>query len=172
LMQMSRTPDILADAAYLIFQKPSRTFTGRFLIDDSFLASEGIADSSFTGWIRANRSRWTSSFPMMFPRRQASSLPVKVESPVSLGGRVLFWRRRRRKEFLSLSEIKSEHSDAANHRGLGSRGYLQRLELPSVPAHSCSGIGMSSICCNTWTIGACGACTARQTQRHGQGIPA
>jgi citronellol/citronellal dehydrogenase len=43
-MQMSRTPDILADAAYLIFQKPSRTFTGRFLIDDSFLASEGIAD--------------------------------------------------------------------------------------------------------------------------------
>jgi citronellol/citronellal dehydrogenase len=44
MMQMSRTPDILADAAYLIFQKPSRTFTGRFLIDDSFLASEGITD--------------------------------------------------------------------------------------------------------------------------------
>jgi citronellol/citronellal dehydrogenase len=44
MLQMSRTPDILADAAYLIFQKPSRTFTGRFLIDDSFLASEGIAD--------------------------------------------------------------------------------------------------------------------------------
>jgi citronellol/citronellal dehydrogenase len=44
MMQMSRTPDILADAAYLIFQKPSRAFTGRFLIDDSFLASEGITD--------------------------------------------------------------------------------------------------------------------------------
>jgi citronellol/citronellal dehydrogenase len=44
MMQMSRTPDILADAAYLIFQKPSRTFNGRFLIDDSFLASEGITD--------------------------------------------------------------------------------------------------------------------------------
>jgi citronellol/citronellal dehydrogenase len=44
MMQMSRTPDILADAAYLIFQKPSRAFNGRFLIDDSFLASEGITD--------------------------------------------------------------------------------------------------------------------------------
>jgi len=44
MMQMSRTPDILADAAYLIFQKLSRAFTGRFLIDDSFLASEGISD--------------------------------------------------------------------------------------------------------------------------------
>jgi citronellol/citronellal dehydrogenase len=44
MMQMSRTPEILADAAYLIFQKPSRAFTGRFLIDDSFLATEGITD--------------------------------------------------------------------------------------------------------------------------------
>jgi citronellol/citronellal dehydrogenase len=44
MMQMSRTPDILADAAYLIFQKPSRAFTGRFLIDDSFLATEGFTD--------------------------------------------------------------------------------------------------------------------------------
>src|SRR5690606_6435001 len=37
---MSRTPAILADAAYAIFKKP-REFTGQFLIDDSFLASEG-----------------------------------------------------------------------------------------------------------------------------------
>lgn len=44
LMRMSRTPDIVADAAYLILQKPSRTFTGQFLIDDSFLASEGVTD--------------------------------------------------------------------------------------------------------------------------------
>ncbi len=40
----SRRPDIVADAAYLIFQKPSRTFSGNFLIDDSFLAAEGITD--------------------------------------------------------------------------------------------------------------------------------
>jgi citronellol/citronellal dehydrogenase len=44
VMRMSRTPDIMAEAAYRIFQKPSRSFTGNFLIDDTFLASEGIED--------------------------------------------------------------------------------------------------------------------------------
>ena len=43
LMQMSRTPEILADAAYAIFQKP-KTFTGNFLLDDTFLAGEGVTD--------------------------------------------------------------------------------------------------------------------------------
>jgi citronellol/citronellal dehydrogenase len=43
-MRMSRTPEVLADAAYLIFQKPARSFTGRFLIDDTFLAGEGVRD--------------------------------------------------------------------------------------------------------------------------------
>lgn len=41
LMRMSRKPDILADAAYLVFRQPSRSFTGNFLIDDSFLATVG-----------------------------------------------------------------------------------------------------------------------------------
>jgi citronellol/citronellal dehydrogenase len=44
VMRMSRTPAIMADAAYLVFQKPSRSFTGNFLIDDSFLAAEGVTD--------------------------------------------------------------------------------------------------------------------------------
>ena len=44
LMQASRSPEILADAAYAIFKKPAREFTGRFLIDDSFLAGEGVTD--------------------------------------------------------------------------------------------------------------------------------
>jgi citronellol/citronellal dehydrogenase len=44
MMRMSRTPDIIADAAYRIFQKPSREFTGNFLIDDTFLAAEGETD--------------------------------------------------------------------------------------------------------------------------------
>jgi len=43
LMQRSRTPDILADAARRIFDKPV-DFTGRFLIDDTFLAAEGVTD--------------------------------------------------------------------------------------------------------------------------------
>lgn len=44
VMRMSRTPDILADAAHAIFLKPAKDFTGRFLIDDSFLAAEGVRD--------------------------------------------------------------------------------------------------------------------------------
>ena len=46
VMRASRTPDILADAAHAIFQKPSRSFTGQFLIDDTFLAGEGISNFS------------------------------------------------------------------------------------------------------------------------------
>jgi citronellol/citronellal dehydrogenase len=44
VMRMSRTPEIMADAAYLVFQKPAKSFTGNFLIDDSFLAGEGVTD--------------------------------------------------------------------------------------------------------------------------------
>jgi citronellol/citronellal dehydrogenase len=44
MMNMSRTPEILAEAAYRIFQKPAREFTGKFLIDDTFLAGEGVVD--------------------------------------------------------------------------------------------------------------------------------
>jgi citronellol/citronellal dehydrogenase len=41
IVRMSRTPDIVADAAHLVFQQPAETFTGRFLIDDSFLYETG-----------------------------------------------------------------------------------------------------------------------------------
>ncbi len=44
LMRASRKPEILADAAHLIFCKPAREFTGRFLIDDTFLAENGVTD--------------------------------------------------------------------------------------------------------------------------------
>ena len=44
VMAMSRTPEIVADAAYAVFHKPAHSFTGHFLIDDSFLAAEGVKD--------------------------------------------------------------------------------------------------------------------------------
>jgi len=44
LMKASRTPDILADAAHMIFTTPSRELTGQFLIDDTFLVSRGVTD--------------------------------------------------------------------------------------------------------------------------------
>jgi citronellol/citronellal dehydrogenase len=43
MMLRSRKPQIIADAAYRIFNKP-KSFTGNFLIDDTFLASEGVTD--------------------------------------------------------------------------------------------------------------------------------
>jgi citronellol/citronellal dehydrogenase len=44
IMRRSRTPDILADAACRVFLKPAKSFTGHFLIDDTFLAAEGVTD--------------------------------------------------------------------------------------------------------------------------------
>jgi citronellol/citronellal dehydrogenase len=43
-MKQCRTPEIMADAAHAIFEKPSREFTGNFLIDDSFLYEQGERD--------------------------------------------------------------------------------------------------------------------------------
>ncbi|MBL7702254.1 MAG: NAD(P)-dependent oxidoreductase [Ferruginibacter sp.] len=44
LMKMSRTVDIIADAAYYILSKPSTTCTGNTFIDEEVLAAEGITD--------------------------------------------------------------------------------------------------------------------------------
>lgn len=39
-----RTPEILADSAYLILNRESKGCTGNFFVDDELLASEGITD--------------------------------------------------------------------------------------------------------------------------------
>ncbi|WP_420431451.1 SDR family oxidoreductase [Hyphobacterium sp.] len=39
-----RKPEILAETAYRVLEKPAAEFTGNFLIDDSFLVSEGVTD--------------------------------------------------------------------------------------------------------------------------------
>ena len=46
LMMHSRKPEIMADAAYAILNRPSRAFTGQFCIDDAVLEDEGITDLS------------------------------------------------------------------------------------------------------------------------------
>jgi citronellol/citronellal dehydrogenase len=45
-MKASRTPEILADAAYVIFNKPARECTGNFFIDDEVLIASGKTDLS------------------------------------------------------------------------------------------------------------------------------
>ncbi len=44
LVQMSRTPAILADAAYAILSKPSDQCTGNLFIDEEVLKQEGVTD--------------------------------------------------------------------------------------------------------------------------------
>src|SRR5579863_7855428 len=43
-IKVCRTVEIMADAAHAIFEKPSRQFSGNFLIDDTFLYGEGERD--------------------------------------------------------------------------------------------------------------------------------
>src|ERR1700694_347678 len=44
MMRASRTPEIMGDAAYVIFTKASREFTGQFCIDDKVLYASGVRD--------------------------------------------------------------------------------------------------------------------------------
>ncbi|MEM9014049.1 MAG: NAD(P)-dependent oxidoreductase [Pseudomonadota bacterium] len=44
MMNISRKPEIMADAAYTVFTKPAKEFTGNFLIDDTFLYENGVTD--------------------------------------------------------------------------------------------------------------------------------
>lgn len=48
MIQLSRHPAILADAAFAVFQRDSRECTGNFFIDEEVLKEEGITD--FTGY--------------------------------------------------------------------------------------------------------------------------
>jgi citronellol/citronellal dehydrogenase len=44
VIRQSRKPEIMAEAAYAVFSRPSAELTGRFLIDDNFLAENGVTD--------------------------------------------------------------------------------------------------------------------------------
>ncbi len=44
MVRHSRTPEIMADAAWAIFNRPAKTATGNFYIDDEVLREEGVTD--------------------------------------------------------------------------------------------------------------------------------
>lgn len=46
MLRRSRKPEIMADAAYAIFRRDARCFTGNFMIDDDVLHQEGVTDLS------------------------------------------------------------------------------------------------------------------------------
>jgi len=45
-VRRSRKPEIMGDAAHVILTRPSREYTGKFLIDDDVLRSAGVTDLS------------------------------------------------------------------------------------------------------------------------------
>ncbi len=46
MAKMSRTPDIMADAAYVVLNQDSTKYTGQFVIDEFILAESGVTDFS------------------------------------------------------------------------------------------------------------------------------
>ncbi|MEA3502175.1 MAG: NAD(P)-dependent oxidoreductase [Actinomycetota bacterium] len=51
-MRRTRNPEIMADAAYEIFIRPSREATGNFYIDDEVLAEAGVTDLSVYAFVQ------------------------------------------------------------------------------------------------------------------------
>jgi Glutathione S-transferase, N-terminal domain len=73
---------------------------------------------------------------------------------------------------LSLSGIKSEHTDGVVRRELASAECVRRPERPAVSAHPSSGIDECEPRCNTaYKKGVSGAGVAHRIRRHDQGIP-
>lgn len=75
LMAASRKPEIIADAAHMIFCKNARELTGQFLIDDNFLWDNGVRD--FEPY------RVTPGASLM----QDFFVPDDIPAPVSLKGK-------------------------------------------------------------------------------------
>jgi citronellol/citronellal dehydrogenase len=82
MMRASRTPDIMGDAAYAIFTKPAREFTGQFVIDDKVLYDSGVRDFA--------RYRVDPSVPLMsdffVPEDDVPPPGVAVQTLSSVGG--------------------------------------------------------------------------------------
>lgn len=64
MMKVSRTPEIYADAAYEIFTKPSRSYTGRTLIVEDVLEAAGVTD--FSGYAAVPGTPDSELFPDIF----------------------------------------------------------------------------------------------------------
>lgn len=62
LMKMSRTPEIMADAAYEVLSKKASEYTGQFLLDEEVLAAAGITDLSKYAFVPGN----TKFYPDLF----------------------------------------------------------------------------------------------------------
>ena len=72
VMNISRTVEIMGDAAYVILTKPSRKFTGNFCIDDNLLAENGVKDFSLYAKVPFNKLAPDFFVPEDLPPPKAS----------------------------------------------------------------------------------------------------
>ena len=75
MVKGSRTPEIMADAAHVVLTKPSREFTGNFVIDDTLLYAHGVSDF---GKYRVDPTR--KLFPDFFVPADAPPPPGVAET--------------------------------------------------------------------------------------------
>ncbi|MGP6158174.1 MAG: SDR family oxidoreductase [Vulcanimicrobiaceae bacterium] len=77
LAEASRSPEILADAAYAILTKPARECSGKFFIDEELLRAEGVTD--FSGYSSVPEDRLAVDF--FVPDEIFERIPTKVRKP-------------------------------------------------------------------------------------------
>ncbi len=88
-MRMSRTPEIMADAAHAILTKDAKSFTGNFLIDDTVLAEAGVTDFDRYRVDPTQACSRTSSSPTTASRRRASTSSRSREAPTGRSRAIL-----------------------------------------------------------------------------------
>ena len=77
-VRMSRKPEIMADAAYLMLTQDSRSLTGKFCIDDEVLKEHGVTDmdqyANAPGeWDEMNREEQGSELQVGWPLSSVNS---------------------------------------------------------------------------------------------------
>lgn len=79
--RVSRKPEIMADAAYAILCRDSRTFTGKFIVDDEILKEEGITDMDQYAVDPSNKENLMLDFFLDVP--EDKSIPQLSSAPKS-----------------------------------------------------------------------------------------
>ncbi|MEO4000402.1 NAD(P)-dependent oxidoreductase [Mesorhizobium sp. CAU 1732] len=77
MAKMSRAPEIMADAAHAILNRPSRETTGNFFIDEQVLRDEGVTDFS----VYADGATGPLAGDFFVPDAVFESVPTKVARP-------------------------------------------------------------------------------------------
>jgi len=86
----SRKPDIMADAAYAIFTKDSKSLTGQFLIDEDILKKEGVSDAQMAQYAvdPSNNANLMPDFFLDVPPEAIAAGAAKPSTSSSSGGNV------------------------------------------------------------------------------------